>query len=108
MSNVIVHVTNPLFIEYMLVDLNRETTPNVVNRICDVINHLHKLLNLTSIHVFLSNPCNGMRHICKVLQTKHVVKCAYGCVAHRLQNLYFHLTKTADMTETVKLREEDI
>lgn len=87
-SNVIIHNTKPLFIEYLRSDLKRETTVNVVDKIEDVMRRLDEQTGFQmSAYSFISESCNGMRDVRRKLVEKKLVLWEYGCSTHCLHNL---------------------
>lgn len=92
-SNVILHTPRPLFIEYLRSDLKRETTPNVVAKLTDTIRRLDETVGVKCVSNFVSDSCNGMRDVRKKLQEKQLVRWAYGCAAHSLNNFTEDIAK---------------
>lgn len=66
-SNVIFHVTKPLFIEYLRGDLNRETSENEVSKLQAVSFRLDALARFSFTNSYISNSCIGMQNVRKKL-----------------------------------------
>lgn len=65
--NIMLHTRTPLIVEYLKADMKREMTINVVLKLKNCTNHLHKELRLKSIFVFMSDSCNAMRDMYRLL-----------------------------------------
>lgn len=84
MSNVIIHTTLPLFIEYRRSDMLRETTGNVVDKVKDVMTRIEQKVGFRCSFSFVSDSCNGMRVVRKRMVVEKIFRWVYGYVAHSL------------------------
>lgn len=87
MSNVVVHIPLLFFyIEYLRSDLKRATTRNVFERLKNLLERIEREVAFKRSTSFESDRCNGMRDVRKMMMEENVVKWAYGCVTHFLNN----------------------
>lgn len=100
--NVIVHIILPLFIEYLTGGLKYEKNTNIVAKIKNSISRLNKIVGMKAVFAFVSDSCNEMREVARILENYRTGKWAYGCAANVLNNLSIHVMKTTSLNDTVR------
>lgn len=73
-SNVMILLPVPLFLEYLRVELKRETTVSAVSNITATINMLDEVVGIRLVLEFVSESCNSMRNVRRVIREKKKVK----------------------------------
>lgn len=64
----------------------KENTENVVARVKDVTRRPIEGVWFKGCTGFVSDSCNGMRDVWRVLVEQKIVSCVYGCVTHYHNN----------------------
>jgi hypothetical protein len=101
-SNVIAHDPRPWFVEYLKVDLKKESQVQLTAKVVDSVAQLHRLLGKDVVTAFISDSCNVMRSLRRNLLEKRHFDYTYGCGAHSLNNLCEDLLKLDSFKEILK------
>lgn len=83
--NVILHTPLPMFLEYLVADLRKDTASNVKAKVVDFLTRIEPLVGF-KCQSFISDSCNLMIAVRKMLVADKNVLWAYGCAAHALNN----------------------
>ena len=75
-----------MFVEYLSSDFQRDTTPNVVQKLKATIDKIDTKVGFKCITSFISDSCNGMSDVRKVLMKNKLVRWKYGCEPHCINN----------------------
>jgi len=102
-TNVIVFSPHNIFLEYLQRDLQRETSEHLAERLTDVLARLSVALGQPhNIVGFVSDSCNSMILLRKILVERNVVAYAYGCGAHALNNFSLDVLQLPQFSKLIK------
>uniref|UniRef100_M4BS14 DUF659 domain-containing protein n=1 Tax=Hyaloperonospora arabidopsidis (strain Emoy2) TaxID=559515 RepID=M4BS14_HYAAE len=94
-SNIIAHAPWPWFVEYLWVDLKKESADELLMKIKASIDALQHSVGQKVVNGSISDSCNVTRCLRDKLVEEYVVEFSYGCAAHPINNLVEDLIKVA-------------
>jgi hypothetical protein len=92
-TNIIAHDPQGWFVEFLPIDLQKETADSMADKVTSSITELHRLIGRRLVTALISDSCNTMCLLRTTLVDTGVVTYAYGCAAHPLHNLCEDLIK---------------
>jgi len=92
-TNIIAHDPQGWFVEFLPIDLQKETADSMADKVTSSITELHRLIGRRLVTALISDSCNTMCLLRTTLVDTGVVTHAYGCAAHPLHNLCEDLIK---------------